>query len=830
MGDLPRLAPRLRVVERLDDAVDSGLTVITAPAGFGKSVLLDQWVAAQAGRRPVARLTLHPTDDASLIAARLTAALDSRGGLGSLEDVVIVVDPLDAPTSTATTERMSALVERATARLHVVAACRSRSSTRRLCPRTDPVYIDETDLAFTPGEARLLLHHLSGREVNDRQLDALLAKTEGWAVGLQLAGIALRHAADPDAVVDAWAGDDPYVAGYLHAEVLDREPGRVRRFLTHTAVLDQLSGPLCDAVTGNRDGAEMLHRLEERGLFTRRAPPGDTYIYHPLFRDLLRRELRLVEPDAEAILLARAATWYLARHEPEPAAHYLIEAGDWDRLIELVDWCGRRMLERGAALKVLRWLDAIPGSEQRRRQSAVRRAYIHTRLGNTRLAAQIVHDVDVAGLRPGEKIAVNALRATWAFWDASPQSVIRAADAALGALDRVDAGEVPDILGLTSPASLRMMAAGSRARALWYRGDTSASRRALLAFLRSGDADAPWRAHVLGGLALLEAWAGNLRVAHQRAREALILARRARLPRPATIDARLALAHVSRERGHLQPADALLNEVHAIATRSHLSATLAIHAIERALWHLAAGDPQRGSVQIERRRASGDPPPPHAIEGRIRFVEVRLLLACGQVERAQSIIDAQTHAGALAPDLAPVAVEASIARGDIVAARTRLDAWAGDNLESAAQIERELWTAIVDAEAGDRCAALERLTAVVTRAQAEGHIRLFLDAGRPAERLLRDLLHTAPTSYLRQLVLCADQARRAAARQVPNELSERELEVARYLPTPLSNIEIAAQLYISLNTLKTHLQAIYRKLGVSGRREAIRRAEDLGIA
>src|SRR5829696_3685905 len=830
-GDLPRLVPRRRLLERLGDAVQHHVTVLTAPAGFGKSVLLDQWIATQAGEHPVVRLTLHRADDPSLVTARLAAALDWLGGLDSIGGATFVFDGLDdAPGNPAVAEHLGALIEHVPLGLRVVVACRSRWSAAggRLRLPTDPVCIDEAELAFTPVEARLLLRDVSGRDVHDRQLDALLVRTEGWAVGLHLAGIALRHAVDADAVIDAFAGDDRYVAGYLHDEVLDHEPAPVRRFLAHTAVLDQLSGPLCDAVTGDRDGAAMLGRLEQRGLFTCRTAPGDTYAYHPLFRDLLRRELRLSDPDAEATLLARAAAWHLARQEPEPAARFLIEAANWDHLIELIDRWGRPMFERGASDKVLGWLDAIPGSRQlRRRGLAVRRAYLHTMLGDTRLAAQIVHDLDIAGLRPAEEILVNTLRATWAFWDASPRSVIRAADAALGALDTVDPDELPNILGLTSPASLKIMAAGSRARALWYLGDTPASRRAFHVFLHDGDAYPPWRAHVLGGLALLEAWAGNLRVAHQHARQAFTLAARARLlEHPATIDARLAVAHVWRERGHLQRADVLLDEAQAIATRTRPPTTLAVHATERALWHLAAGDPRRGTMQIEQGHASGDLPLPPAIQHRLRVAEVRLLVASGEIERARSILDAESRTGRLPPALSAVAVQTSIASGDLVAARTHLDAWDPDNLEPGARLEHELWTAIADGD--DRRTALQRLSAVVTQASAEGHVRLFLDAGRPAERLLRDLLHTAPTPFLRRLVRCADQGRHVAIGQAANELSERELEVVRYLPTSLSSIEIAGQLYISLNTLKTHLQAIYRKLGVNGRRDAVRRAEELG--
>jgi DNA-binding CsgD family transcriptional regulator len=195
-------------------------------------------------------------------------------------------------------------------------------------------------------------------------------------------------------------------------------------------------------------------------------------------------------------------------------------------------------------------------------------------------------------------------------------------------------------------------------------------------------------------------------------------------------------------------------------------------------------------------------------------------------QRAQAIIDASVRP--FASDLQIVAVQASIMRHDIAGARACLDRSASDAREPRARLERDLGLSMIDLEAGDRRAALVRGAAVVGRARDEGHVRLFLDAGRPTERLLR-ALHVAPGPYVQFLVRTAESTLHEAGSGVAG-LSERELEVVRYLPTSLSSGEIAARLYISLNTLKTHLRTIYRKLGVHGRREAVERARDLCIA
>lgn len=832
MADTPRLLARPRLVQRVREGIQGRLTMLTAPAGFGKSVVLEQWAAEHHGC-PVVRSTLHSDNGPPRLAPNLLTEVVAD--MKATGDAVVVIDGLDTPANTALVDELATLITRAPEGRHVVVAGRSRWPAlvhgARLAGAV--VWLDETDLAFTPDEARLLVGLIAGRELTGRQLDVLLERTEGWAVGLQLAAIALRHAADLDALVEGFSGEDRHVAGFLREEVLATQPTHVRRFLERTSVLDHLSGPLCDAVTGHSDGAGMLRHVEQHGLFTRPVAPGrNQFTYHRLVRDVLRRELHRSEPDAETRLLTRAGAWHLGRDEAEPAARYLIEAGAWEQVIELIDRYGGPMFQSGAVDTVLRWLDAVPGGRHPRRlELAVRRAYLLTMLGDTRRAEQVLHDAETHTLRPGEQLAINALRATWAFFDASPQSAIRTADVVLDAIDSVDPEEIPDVFGITSPSSLWTMATGSRARALWYLGDLAASRRTFAAVLQQRDTYPPWLVHVLSALALLEAWAGNLRVAHSHARHALTAATESDLRHhPAIMDARLALAHVSRERGHLHRADVLLDEAHAIATGTRRPITLAIHALERALWHLAAGHPDRGLAAIDQNRASGNPPPPPIIEHRRRAVEARLVLALGDTQGTRSILEADTPAGAWTADLAAAAVQASVMRRDLITARAYLDRWPAQDAEPQARLERDLWIAIVDAETGDRRRALAAGSVLVADAQAEGHVRLFLDAGRPAERLLRDLHHIAPTPYVRHILRSAKPMPHGGGGDATAELSQRELEVVRYLPTPLSSTEIAAQLYISLNTLKTHLRSIYRKLGVDGRQEAARRAMDLGIA
>jgi LuxR family transcriptional regulator, maltose regulon positive regulatory protein len=832
LADAPLLVSRPRLVRRLRNAVGGALTMLTAPAGFGKTVVLDQWAAEDCGF-PITHLTLHPHDEPPAIPRKVAAQLVADRGPS--RDRVVVVDTVDAPESDAVAEALGTLIADAPPGLRVVMA--SRSGWPRLVhhPRlagVPVVRIDEAELAFTSAEAQRLVRAVAGRELTDPQLEALMERTGGWPVGLHLAAIALRQADDPDTLIANFGGNDRHVAAYLRSEVLEHLPPHVRRFLRCTSVLDHLTAPLCDALTGDSDGATVIRQLEQFGVVTP-LPTRRTgrFTYHRMLRESLRDELGRRESDAERGLLIRAGEWHVDSDEPETAARYFIEAQAWDQVIDLVDRWGGPLFERGAAGIALRWLEAVPTSRHPSRlELAMRHAVLLTMVGDTRAADQVLRAAEADGPRRGERVVVNALRATFAFFDAPPESAVTAADAVLEAVDAIAPEEIPDVFGLTTPTSLRAMAAGSRARATWYLGDVTASRRTFASVLRQLDTSPVWLVHVLSALALLEAWAGNLCIADRHANRALTAAaRHDLLHHPATMDARLASAHVARERAQLTRADALLDEAWMIATRTRRPITLAIHAVERALWHLAAGHPDRGLAELERQRQSGHPPPPPLIERRRRALEVRLLLALGRLDRAQAILPADLQRQAWDADGAAAAVQACVVREDVVAARARLELWPPHG-GPRARLEHDLWAAIVDFETGDRRRALKAAATVVAAGRREGHVRLFLDAGRPAERLLRDLVRTTTDGYVHQVMRSATPVTQSPTDGVLAKLSERELEVVRFLPTPLASTEIAARLYISHNTVKSHLRSIYRKLGVDGRQEAARRAVDLGIA
>jgi LuxR family maltose regulon positive regulatory protein len=786
------------------------LTCLTAPAGYGKTFLIDHWAAAHRGR-PVVRVD------------RSTQLLGDPPPHG---DAILVVDGLDAPGHVQTAADLDrALTDGPD--LHVLVARRARgpAALDSHLARGIGTEIGADELAFTPDEAALLVYEAAAVDLSDEQLAAVMERTEGWAAGLVLLARMLDGSDDPAPVIAGFTGEDRHVAAFLTDRVLAQLPDRQRDFLLRTSVLEDLDGPSCEALTGNPASGAMLGLLERHGLFLERSDPrAETFTIHPLFRELLRRELRLSAPGAEHESLVAAARWHVANDQPEPAARCLVDAERPDLLVELGDRYGLAMFETGRPRDVLRWLESVAEDGPPTPAFTLRRAYLHTMLGETPQAAQLLHDLPMRDLAPGERLAIDGLRATWVFFDGRPADVIAAADAVLDTIDEVDEGQIPDVYQLTSRSSLWTMATSSKARAGWSLGRITEARAGFATVLTRDDLYPPWLVHTLSASAILEAWAGDLHVASALAHRALRSAGRAGLSaHPGTLDARLALACVHREAGELRRARHDLDGAVAIAARTRRPITNAIAAIEEARWHLANGTVDQGLALLEKHGTEGVAQPV-LVEHQLAATEIRLLLGLAEVDRARSVLD---RTGKPVPDaLRTTAVHLAVAGGDHDGARMLLDGWDAADASSRDRLDRDLWLAIVEMETGDRRAALRLGSPVAIHASAVGRARLFLDAGPPGERLLRALARDPDATVARRLLQPAP-ATSGAATPV---LSDREREVVRYLPTALSSAEIAGQLYISLNTLKTHLHSIYRKLGVHGRSEAIERAKELGLA
>jgi len=708
------------------------LTLVRAPAGWGKSTLLADWHASTNETRPFAWLALDQADNDPatfwtyvIEALRTQEAVNGDRSLATLQtprvdvitdvlpelyaeldtlphDVVLVLDDYHLVTNPEIDESLAFFVEHLPETLEIVVASRSEPPLplARLRARGDLVEIVAQELSFSDEEAGLLLNDLHGLGLDNRAVMQLRERTEGWPAGLYLAALTLRGRVDPDAFIDDFAGDDRHVVDYLSAEVLLGQPDDIREFLLQTSVLDRFCAPLCDAVTERTDSRQILRELESSNFFL---VPLDTkrnwYRYHHLFRDLLRMELELIHPEQISTLHRRAYAWHRELDSADDAIRHATAAGDIAEASELIlsHWLENR--DRARLETLLGWLNGLPGD-------AV--------LADARLCLVRATTLQEMGRIDDAN-----------HWLEAAEHADRASTAA-GGFSAATAG-----------------IAGGRAINHYFAGNAAGIRAAV----------APALEHDPGGS---DYW-----------RSALLTT----------------LGIATYVEGHETDAAGLLEE--AVRTGVASDHTL---ALIHALGWCAVVEYGRGEA------AQGD---------RI-------------VAQTEALLQAR-------PGMAAYygAAMAHLARGAKHEHEGRLS-----------EAELEVARAVELARRGD--AKLEVVLGLAVHTGLKGQL-----GDRPgAKRLLgeahRAISECVDPGVLPLLVAAVDRDLRLAPREptqlvYADDLSERELAVLRLLPSELTQREISSHLYVSFNTVKTHNKSIFQKLGVSTRREAVRRAQDLGL-
>jgi LuxR family maltose regulon positive regulatory protein len=388
----PGVVPRRELVTRLVAGRDCKLTLVCAPAGWGKSTLISEWHAAPEETRPFAWLSLDPADhDPVRFWSYAIAALRSvRPGLGTapaaalrsagpdLVDVVVTplineLAELPAPLVLVLDDYHMVRAESIHASLAFLLRHLPATLQLAIASRADPplpvgalraagqvTEIRAADLRFGEAEAEELLNRSLGLGLDRADVDLLRRRTEGWAAGLQLAALSARTVENRHEFVSDFAGNDWFLGDYLR-ELLADQPASLRDFLLQTSILERLSAPLCDAVTGRDDCADQLDAVERSNLFlvsldTRR----EWHRYHHLFRELLRHELMRTAPDLTSELHRRASGWHREHGNIDEAIAHATAAGDFDDAGELIACHWRPVWSRGQFETVVRWIDALP--------------------------------------------------------------------------------------------------------------------------------------------------------------------------------------------------------------------------------------------------------------------------------------------------------------------------------------------------------------------------------------------------------------------------------------------------------------------------------------
>ncbi|MFF1633833.1 LuxR C-terminal-related transcriptional regulator [Leifsonia sp. NPDC058248] len=846
--------PALR--EELDGSLSQPLALLVAQAGAGKTVLLAQWAERHPEREFVwVDIVPHDNDPAHL-AGRLVgglatvrpgfAALTQLVGpphrglgeaflnalalqLGELPPSVIVLDDLHHLTNTTVIDDLLWLVDRLPAHVHLVIASRVDLPLNWVRHRLhdDVTEIRGSDLAFTAAESAELLQNISGHTLSDENVGLLVERTEGWAAGLQLAGLRLKSSDDDDSFIEQFGGTDRLIADYLGEEVLNAQPAALRARMLLASALDEVSGELLAAVTGEHDLQQFFETLERGSLFL---VPLDShrewFRFHQLFRDLLRYNLRAEAPDAERVVLTRAAAWHRERGEIDRAVEYLLRAKDWDAALDLIRSSGAEIYERGEMRTVIRWITELP------RSVVPDRVDVTLLLGVLRaLEGQMVVAEDLlrrvlthADASEGQRMVAQTILSARAQWSPHPENSADIACRAVALLEEHPGTSTPDVLGITDRSSLMTLALLSGGRSQFLSGDLDESRRWLEQALESeGASFAPWRVGALGSLALVEAWCGRTPLAEELIAEALDVAVEAELiTHPSTADAHLAQALVAEERAQPIRASRALREG---VTRA------AANGRTQLLWvgHLLETRIREAEGAGERTRMSPPPgPPPAIVRDRLSASRFRTRRLDGRAEGGL-IADADGHDDTPWVRFERIAAALTLLQPD--RARTLLASVPEPSPTDAplTVVERLIllgWLADIE---GHTSTAQRLLRTALHRAEPEELIDVFLRAGPTVVSQLQRLPSPPSDFQTRILERAGVVLAPAGAQGLPEPLTARELEILSYLPSRSTNTELAERFYVSVNTIKTHMVHIYRKLDVPNRSAAIVRARELGL-
>jgi ATP/maltotriose-dependent transcriptional regulator MalT len=891
------LVLRPRLSERLDRGAASKLVLVSAPAGFGKTTLLTEWLAARpaalADERLAAWVSLDrgDNDPASFWAYVIAALRTVASGVG--ESALALLDaPQPAPTETVLTtllndlgavdgeivlvlddyhvidardvqDGMAFLLDHLPPWLHVVIASRADPALplARMRARGELAEIRAAELRFTADEAAVYLNEMTGLQLTAPDVAALEGRTEGWIAALQLAALSMQGRNDVAGFIAGFAGDDRYVVDYLAEEVLARQSDPVQAFLLRTSILSRLSGPLCDAVTGQGDGKGMLEALDRGNLFLVSLDDRRRwYRYHHLFADMLQARLLDEQPGQVPDLHRRASEWHEQNGELSEAVRHALAAGDFERAADLVELAIPAMRRTRQEARLRGWLEVLPdevvqvrpvlnvyfagtlllageleGVEGRLRDAE---RWLEPATGDREepqvpLAEMIVADEEEYRRLPA---LIEMYRAGQALARGDAPGTVRHAERAIE-------------LALDDDYLCRASAAGLLGLVYWGSGDLEAGHRAYSACVE-GLRRAGFVADILGcsiALADIRSTQGRLGDALRTFEQALQLAgEQGGSVLRGTADMYVGMSEIARERGDLQAAIQLLLRSQELGEHTELPQNRYRWRVAMARVREAEGD-LGGALDLlneaERLYVSDffpDVRPVPAVRARVWIAQGRLGEALGWArEHGLSVDDNLSYlrefehitlARLLLARYQGERAERSAYEAPRLLERLLLAAEAGGR--TGRVIEILVLRALAHQALGDIPAALGFLDRAVTLAEPEGYVRVFVEEGPPMTSLLRVAAKRGTRrDYVRRLLAAASGTERGGPTEqaLIEPLSERELDVLRLLGSELDGPAIARELMVSLNTMRTHTKNIYAKLAVTNRRAAVRRAADLNL-
>lgn len=858
----PRLIHKLEASRRRPGQ----MTLVVAPAGFGKTTLLAAWHAAHPST-PLAWVSLDDDDNDpfrfwSYVAAALEslAPLVPAGALTSLpveqlpeettlthlvnevaaisEPLVLVLDDLHTITNPEIHTWLGFVIDHLPPTLHLVINSRAMPPIplARLRAQGRLTEIVADDLRFDEAETAAFLRTLVGMGLAPEQIALLASRTEGWVAGLQLAGLSLRTTDDVADAIAHFSGRSPHVVDYFAEEVIGHQPQQVRDFLLETAFLDQLNASLCNAITGRDDSGEILTYLEQHNLFL--APQDDQrawFAYHRLFAEHLRaRQKELYGTQGIAARHQRASDWCLAHDMPERAITHALLAENYEKALQLLDAHAFSLLSQGQATTVERWLQRFPADLQARQpvfsllaawtalsatrfdeaEPAIARLEQHLEAGWLSDAPVSRRDIEGQVMAIRATVAMNADdtdRARPLMREALDS--LHPANAAIRsvvALDLADAAlvtdDIPEALRLyrsaleTAQPSGNLMisinAMSKLARLQMLQGNLHAAAESYQTSLQTLKSQGWDELPVAGMLAVGMTWLLYEWNALDRARvygeHALRLLEQWG-HRYHITEALIVLAKIAQAQGRRDEAETYLDRATTHARRHNLRATE--HWVWETSARFALADGDQAAARQRYRQAAAQ----------FSQTEFRGSLRSLRVARPLILEQRYGEADALLAEWASHTTSRGLVAQRIeVGVLQALSAWAQ----------------------GKRDTAMQALGIALRLAESGDFVRTFVDEGPPMAAVLQLAIERGMTPDYATRLLGAFSQR---APVLPDPLSSREEEVLRLIAAQLSNQEIAETLFVSINTVKTHIRRLYNKLGASSRLEAVIRAQELGL-
>jgi LuxR family maltose regulon positive regulatory protein len=876
-----RWISRSRLDIRLDEGYERKLTLISAPAGFGKTTLLVDWVNTH--NIPAAWFSVDKSDNDPLhflsyvILSLQTLQADiGKAALTMLKspqpppiesilinlindimaisvDMALILDDYHLVDANSIHDMIAFLLENLPEQMHIIIATRSDPPLplARIRSHHQLTELRAADMSFTVDETATLFNESLNLQLSNRDIQLLETRTEGWIAGLQLAALSLQGRKDPSDFIRTFKGEHRYIADYLMEEVLDRQPENLRDFLLQTSILTRLSGPLCDAVTEQENSQQMLNALEKANLFV--IPLDDErywYRYHHLFADLLEQRLRSKQSDLMIELHRRASQWLAENGFKEEAVDHAFVAQDHDQAVRLIEDIAEIDWDRARESRLLKWFKKLPDEKIEANpnlcifyaRESFKSGYLDEAEKKLQAAEQMLQSDSISDVNKKGLIGrIAVIRAYMSARTGDTSGIIHFSNQALKLLPQ------RDLMWRSVAATTLGMGYG------WAgAGDCVKAQQAFLEAMKTSQEAGNIYYYIfagscLGSVMLMRA---KFMEANNICQKMLSLAIRNGIEQTGIVGSLYGnLGMILCEYNDVDEGIRLLNKAVELSEQGRdpvIMASCQISLLRGLIYQTDFAGAFKLMEKINERASDFMLPP--WITNTISAFNVYMWIGSGNLNRAVQWM--QERKLSVDNTIDNLREFEYLALAHILFAQKQLDdadrllqrlienTKAGDRVYL--MIEMRLYRALILKAKEDIGAALDELKSALALAEPGGLINIFVSKGKPVAELLEEIVAVKKRdqddikagfsqSYVKKIMIGFKASTPPKIEGLFESLSEREIEVLFLIARGLSNKDIAEKLFISLNTVKTHTKNINSKLNVNSRTRAVARAKELGI-